>query len=1530
MTDQLDTSKLIPLDVTGLEPIDDKSKPLDVSALEPLDVSGLEPVDAPPVQPVAVAQPQAEPVSSVFAPAAGSSSQSYPAPTGVAPTQSAVPKTIWNQNDGTFHQKLKPSEPVGIVFNGKKMMATYNPVTNKFTTDIDDTSRVVGKKPVVRPAEFDRNAYSLDGMQPPADQIEMHDVFAKVEIDPSQVQAYTEGQGALRSIRNTAMRALPPTATSFAAFNAAGIPAAAWAGRVHPYLAPVGLVVGGGLAAMGAGAVTDLGVNAAFPLDETDELNQLLYPTENAITQHGVALAALRPSLKTLAGMATLQGPALAAGAKGAAINTALAGQHRLVEEISSDKPMDLAHVFDPKQMLNDAAVGGFLMHKATAMGKAFEYPGKVLGAKLSPKARPEDATQSTKDVRAANEPLDTSGLEPVAQGNVPPRPFPEGKTKFSELTGEEFKAIADWDAQYGNTHDNTGKPLNRDKNTVTVDVEIKDKPNAPIKPKASIPPGHVEPAPDAPRGEYTQEQFDAWASQAREWNAKNKATHWLDGSPKSAEMIAIEKRAQEELDAEEGNVPKPETTQRESIPTPPPLAPARTLEGEVPSRPHFKNGPGADLSPEAIAAHQKLAKEWDDKYSATHWSSGMPKAPLPKPTVSTPTATETQKPVENNAKELVEVETGIGADGKGNITIKGAASGKLGDTLEMNGDVAGGYELKDGKVSQGDVIDRLKSWAETRDAAAAQSEESIKSLKEKLKTESDPEKIKLINEMLNKKSIHAEHHKKLAQAAREKLDKLILEQSSASEPKESSPEVQLAHLREQRDRLAATQPEPGTTQEAQLKKLEKAVDDLEEKLKEPNSQGGLVRNEGFTPGEVEALQKLTLDSMKKQLADMESSGRGDTRQAQRLRDKIASREKPAGNEEQKDQPVESDENAPVGRTGEQIDFKNYNKNDDQPLVHTVKTAKGDVTVKISSDLNETEHSRIYKEKGGLIGFEMSGEGEWLVKDKQGKSGNYKSLRGVKYEGEMTIERAKKLAEEIVAENAGEAQPGRTADPISKDTKPNKDEPAQNIAYREQQKKVAELERQLARFDKQKPNKYTETQRAKIKATLDREIDILIAMPDPIKVEKPKKGGPIFGDNLDTERIDHVSGDKFLVYNKEGKSWGTNLEYIRQNLPALYDKALEARGKNKDDKEVEDEVDGEESETRNLKPYFDEPAKSTPTYNASSQNLVTRILKEFNADGVSDADKSRLITLFKSAFNESPTLLSHGAYLDAAKELGIKIPKRSKGQSPFPEAPKSVDDAEYRRQQNEFKRRRNEDLGTDEDGETGQGDKPKPKVTPPDAGTAVGPNDWKPGSPSLDPKTAPFNYEQVIKAFGTLQDIGDYKPLGGTKQKAAGRIENMVKQLEKIFPGIKDAVLKEGFSPNDASREEALAEPDMMAKLLSRYLSNKFRPYRDFAYEQKNAKDQPAEEQVELAEDSVPKLNRNISETKSQIEKYESIKNKEKWHKEELERLKGVLAEMEAADSAYRKNSYDFDRLGQMVNRAADAYNNSSPTIPIK
>lgn len=71
---------------------------------------------------------------------------------------------------------------------------------------------------------------------------------------------------------------------------------------------------------------------------------------------------------------------------------------------------------------------------------------------------------------------------------------------------------------------------------------------------------------------------------------------------------------------------------------------------------------------------------------------------------------------------------------------------------------------------------------------------------------------------------------------------------------------------------------------------LEQAKEIFSEAANEPASESdvGLVRNEGFTPDEANQLRDLGLQSKKKQLEALEASGKGDSKQAKKLRESIA------------------------------------------------------------------------------------------------------------------------------------------------------------------------------------------------------------------------------------------------------------------------------------------------------------------------------------------------------------------------------------------------------------------------------------------------------------------------------------------------------------------------------------------------------------------------------------------------------------------------------------------------------------------
>jgi hypothetical protein len=1744
MTDKLDTSKLVPLDVTGLEPIDEQSKPLDVSALEPLDVSGLEPVDAPPVQPVAAVEPM--PVSTAFTPAAGSSSQAY---TPVIPkVEEPVGKTIWNRNDGVFHKTIKPGVPIGIVYQGKKMMAVYDATTGKFKTEIDDQT-----KPIKG------NSNPPPGWAAPFAAPITPDTFGKVELDPSEIQAFSEGRGALRSIRNTALRALPPTATSFAAFNAAGIPAAAWAGRFHPYAAPVGFVVGGGLAAMGVGAATDMAVNAMFPLDENDELNQILYPTQNAITQQGVAVAALRPSVNTLLGIAALEKAALAQAGKGAALNTALAGQHRLVEEITSDKPFSLGNVFAPGEMVKDAAHGAFLMHKATAMGKAFEYPGKVLGAKLSPAPRPQDATASTQELRAADQPLDTSGLEPVSpeeapslgtvtievtmpegsnkppvtaerkppsvaagQEVVPPtaeaapvgnvRPYPgepqiepSNPPEFNEMTIRGYKkANQEWLEKYGKTHNKDGTP----KSTA--------------QPAPAAAEGNVPPRPKTPDVDTgTDAEWEAYRKDSKEWDSKYELTHYGDGSPMSKEIVEMRRRIRAEREAEEAaaaaqgqpegqNVPptpkpdqpapvsveaKPDTS-KNVPPAPDQVAAGFPVNGDRAAQWAWKNSPEGQ-------AHEKKFQAWFDQYGTDYNMDGTPKGDAKIPgRLLTPE--ERSARVADQRKKLEEIK-------KRPIptTVDEAIAAAREDSDIWLGNTSERARQQAAKETDPNKKVELVNLAEQLEARKQRGMDLQKKANDDPETYGDiadaffDEVTKIqqrAREAGNKPPVTNETPKSVqmieaeaAQAGKPAEPAKAPEEPVIPEAKESSPEVQLAHLREQRDRLAATQPEPGSTQEAQLKKLDEAVRKLEEQVAAKggeSSEVGLVRNEGFTPEEVAEFKAQGLRSMKKRLAEMEAAGRGDSNDAKDLRKAIEIGER-GGN--------------PPKEPTEQIDEVVEPKEDPKDVAER--------------------------------------EALWAQEN-----------------------------------------PADTTEP-SKET----------VDYEAQKSRVAGLEKQLAKLDKQKPNKYTDKQREKIKATLEKERAALEAMPVPAAGPKPKKERTPRKVVYDETSLRRITGRWFAIDVKNGGSKNLSLNQIKESMPHLYDKAVEmdreaeaksaaefkrtdaeirrfaaeARKIADSDMTVEQKQDAlGELDDRVTKANFGDASASNAVFVGIDDALLTKVEnsprpidireaaeRDFPVDdpangwqeGTGEYSKLRLnidegpqgmSTIMGIAIHmsEAKDAFKEGMAADALEmakqgkglaetlegyarrrakklidsfeqETGIKIGKSIEAEEkhhktgepikgvPFPDSgpeteglvnnpkpkekpvkPKKGSREDLQRKIDELQEEADEmeendpdtaeelrakasdlqekldAMGADKDeqqatkpnesvkpkknaeeasiseedgdpitisgiefkhvdesemfekrdkgktvntyqlkktgtskkgdiigievgnshldgefeakilidtgrrhedgtavelvetadlyipesmktieqfvdalkkgtltepgpnwnnpnkpgrdakaikkfldsvsgeGEAGQGAKPKPKVTPPDAGQGK------------DPKDAPFDYDKVLKAFNAVSDIGDYKPMGGTKAKAAGRIENMIKQLEKIFPDIREASLSEENlksmpMPYDSTtRAEALAEPDIRAKTISRYLSRKMEPYRDKA----NAKDQPAEEstqdfvedpkvkQIELDSSREARLNIRTDYTEAEREAHskEAIKEQEESLEQALESKK--------------------------------------------
>jgi hypothetical protein len=954
-----------------------------------------EPVAQAPVQPEAVEQPS---VSSAFTPAAGSSSQSYPAP--VAPAQAAPSevkeKTRWTMNDGNFHKVIKPGEPIGIVFGGKKMMAVYDATTGKFKTDIDDPNKLIKGNTSGLPSwtdAFNTTAYP--------------DTYGKLEVDPSQVQAWAEGKGALRSVRNTALRALPSTATGFAAFNAAGIPAAAYAGRIHPYLAPVGMVVGGGLAAMGAGSVTDLGVNAMFPLDEEDELNQLLYPTQNTITQHGVSLAAMRPSVGVLKGMASLESEALKFAGKGAALNTALSGQHRLVDEIMKDEPVSWGNVFSPREMLKDAAVGGLTMHKVTGLGHLFEAPGKYVGNKAiaplgqGPYAaapKPGEGTQSTEDLRNAEKPEgaaeaqpagkeSTAAPEPASGNNVPPRPkVPDVDTGTEAEWAEYRTASAEWDSKYEKTHFYDGTQMSQE--VIDIRRQIREEREAREAAEAAQAQGqNVPPSQQAPAA--TEAKPDSSNETPVGGNEAGSPNRLLTPEERSARVADQRKKLDE-----------------------------------------IKNRPLPKTVEEAVAAAQEDADLWTGQSSAR--------------------IREQAKNEPDHAKKLELANLAELAEARKQRALD--LQKKANDDPENYGDIADAFFNEVTKIQQ-----RAREAGNKPPVAGEQAEPAKKPFPEP----KGDRAIKVYNDLMEsdiidtvridgKNPVISELSLNDAEMLLEKeMQKLgaFLGTNQEGSPGYASYLANARRLKRHIEKLKANNGDQQAPAEPAKTPEEPVIPEAQDKAPEV----GLVRDEGFTPEEVTQLKDLGLQSMKKQLADMEASGRGDTRQAQRLRDNIAARE-----------------------------------------------------------------------KGGSAPKEPTEPTEDVVEPK---------------------EDPKDVAEREALFN--EENPVDVAEP-SKDA----------VDYEDQKSRVAGLEKQLAKLDKQKPNKYTDAQRDKIKATLDKERAALEAMPVPVAGPKPKKGRAPRKVVYDDNSLRHVNSTAFSIDVKNGGSQRISLNRIKETMPHLYDKAL--------------------------------------------------------------------------------------------------------------------------------------------------------------------------------------------------------------------------------------------------------------------------------------------------------------------------------------------------------------------------------------
>jgi hypothetical protein len=188
--------------------------------------------------------------------------------------------------------------------------------------------------------------------------------------------------------------------------------------------------------------------------------------------------------------------------------------------------------------------------------------------------------------------------------------------------------------------------------------------------------------------------------------------------------------------------------------------------------------------------------------------------------------------------------------------------------------------------------------------------------------------------------------------------------------------------------------------------------------------------------------------------------------------------------------------------------------------------------------------------------------------------------------------------------------------------------------------------------------------------------------PEPAK-ETPKKESNPKADEAQKAR-DIINGleQQIVKAEKSGRGDSPQAKKQREALERAKEKLAELEG-NKTEPAVE---------PANRKPV-DEGTKPK----SHNKTFVERILNRFNQSGVSEAEKGKLRTAFKSLINENPSLLFHGDYQDAATALGVKLPKGQKGSSfntvgrredghseyktsPFEDAPNLVDDPQYRRE----------------------------------------------------------------------------------------------------------------------------------------------------------------------------------------------------------------------------------------------------------
>ena len=471
MAQQLDTSKLIPLDVSGLVPLDEEPK-LDTSKLVPLDTSGLIPLDD---------EPQGKPINLqglVSNQPFGSAGPEIPPLIARPEYKNQWPETSYLRTpESGYTAGLADGQEVVLSLDGKsQQLAKWNAKSGNF--EFESTEVVQGFRP---------NPSAGTGMGSMPYYTPPQRVPRINSIAPDKVLGYTNAADKVDSAKVAFARSIIPTAAGFSGF-AGGSALTAAALGLAPETAGFSLLlpllgggVGGFFGGMGGQALQD----KMFPIDKEQQLALDSNPNTAGIAGFAPALIGAPTSPRTWLNLASKEAGVAGAAARQLGTNAAMMGALGTGNDVG-------ANLVAGNPAFQNIGLGSVLHHAGTGLllghpnkiGRAMEFPGRMAARGYEatfpggkPVAPPTSGTMPDLDAAAQAAdpaPAPAPAPAPVApdpaapapapatvpsapQGNVPPRP--------GRINGDASARDA-WDEQYGEsrkggrTHNNDGTPF--------------------------------------------------------------------------------------------------------------------------------------------------------------------------------------------------------------------------------------------------------------------------------------------------------------------------------------------------------------------------------------------------------------------------------------------------------------------------------------------------------------------------------------------------------------------------------------------------------------------------------------------------------------------------------------------------------------------------------------------------------------------------------------------------------------------------------------------------------------------------------------------------------------------------------------------------------------------------------------------------------------------------------------------------------------------------------------------------------------